>query len=312
MSKQKILKGYEQSREPVALLNIAEKRSLRDSSEDDLTLNKRSCIEAANNNDIGFEYDERTPVVPLQLTSLEDIASAEEDELVFVKGTLTLQKNCVQQVVMKDGFLIPMLERCTITDDTSTIRLTLWGSAIDQVANNRCYAITDVRVKQFNSAKYLTSTPATTFTVVDDTYDPPTPEFFNTLFDAITIHGSKIRLADNYKTWLSCTKCGKQVTDVISTTSSLVKCPNCNVVHPASSCVLNGSVRIQVQEDGDAEPIWLKVFTTILEKMLQQNSSDVTLQSPEKVVYTQLFLLENFTVHFNHQSLITEKRKQEL
>ena len=60
MSKQKILKGYEQSREPVALLNIAEKRSLRDSSEDDLILNKRSRIEAANNNDIGFEYDERT------------------------------------------------------------------------------------------------------------------------------------------------------------------------------------------------------------------------------------------------------------
>ena len=162
MSKQKILKGYEQSREPVALLNIAEKRSLRDSSDDDLILNKRSCIETANNNDIGFEYDERTPVVPLQLTSLEDIASAEEDELVSVKGTLTIQKDCVQQVVMKDGFLIPMLERCTITDDTSTIRLTLWGSAIDQVANNRCYAITDVRVKQFNSTKYLTSTPATT------------------------------------------------------------------------------------------------------------------------------------------------------
>ena len=56
----------------------------------------------------------------------------------------------------------------------------------------------------------------------------------------------------------------------------------------------------------DAEPIWLKVFTIILEKMLQKNSSDVTLQSPEEVVYTQLFLLENFTVHFKHQSLIVE------
>ena len=41
MSKQKILKGYEQSREPVALLNIAEKQSLRNSSEDDLILNKK-------------------------------------------------------------------------------------------------------------------------------------------------------------------------------------------------------------------------------------------------------------------------------
>jgi len=132
----------------VALLNIAEKRSLRDSSEDDLILNKRSCIEAANNNDLGFECTQGMPAVPLQLMSLVNIASAEEDELVSVKGTLTLQKDSVQQAVMKDGFLIPMLEHCKNTDEKGTIELTLWESAIDQVVNNRCHAIMDVRVKQ--------------------------------------------------------------------------------------------------------------------------------------------------------------------
>ena len=82
---------------------------------------------------------------------------------------------------MKGGFLIPRLEHCKNTDEKGTIKLTLWGSAIDQVVNNRCHAIMDVCVKQLNSAKYLTSTPASTFTVVDETYDPPTAEFFNTL-----------------------------------------------------------------------------------------------------------------------------------
>ena len=124
----------------MALLNIAEKRSL--------ILNKRSCIGAANNNDLGFECAQGTPAVPLQLMSLENIASSEEDELVSVKGTLTLQKDSVQQAVMKDGFLIPTLEHCKNNDEKGTIELTLWESAIDQVVNNRCHAIMDVRVKQ--------------------------------------------------------------------------------------------------------------------------------------------------------------------
>ena len=54
-SKHKILKGYEDSREPIALDNITEKRSLRDASATDVIVNKRSRIERANNNDIGFE-----------------------------------------------------------------------------------------------------------------------------------------------------------------------------------------------------------------------------------------------------------------
>ena len=40
--------------------------------------------------------------------------------------------------------------------------------------------------------------------------------------------------------------------------------------------------------------------------MLEHVSSDVTLQSPEEQVFAQLFLLKNFFVDFNEQSLILE------
>ena len=76
-------------------------------------------------------------------------------------------------------------------------------------------------------------------------------------------------------------------------------------MQPLSSCHLKGSVRIQVQPDDNAEPIWLKVLTSTL-KMLEHISSDVTLQSPEEQVFAQLFLLKNFFVDFNEQSLIVE------
>ena len=144
-SKHKILKGYQESREPISLQNVTEKRSLTDPSLSDLILNKRSRIEAANNNDIGFEFQEDPPAPAQQLTSIYDVTSLGENELVSVQGILTLRADSVQQVVMKDGFLVPMLDRCTITDDTATIRLTLWGNVIEEVINNRCYTITDVR-----------------------------------------------------------------------------------------------------------------------------------------------------------------------
>ena len=40
--------------------------------------------------------------------------------------------------------------------------------------------------------------------------------------------------------------------------------------------------------------------------MLEHISSDVTLQSPEEQVFAKLFLLKNFFVDFNEQSLIVE------
>ena len=306
VSKHKLLKSFEDSREPVVLKNVTQKRSLRNPSKDDVIINKRSRVEAANNNDISFEYAEAPPAPPENFTTMDDIMSLVENQLTSVKGILACQTDSVQQVPMKDGFVLPMLDCCTISDDTGTRRLTLWGTAIDEVVNHTCYSITDVRVKVFNSMKYLTTTPATTFTVIQEMYEPLSQSDFSALFDAVTTFAPKVLLADSYNTWLSCVKCAKQVTNVTSSTETLIKCSNCSSVQPLSSCNLKGSVRIQVQGDDDDQPTWLKVFTAPLQKMLQQASSPVTLDSPEEEVYTQLFLLKNFFVDFNKKSLIVE------
>ena len=87
---------------------------------------------------------------------------------------------------------------------------------------------------------------------------------------------------------------------------SLIKCAICSTVQPLSSCHLKASVRIQFQPDDNAEPIWLKVFTSTVQKMLEHASCDVTLQSPEEQVFAQVFLLKNFFVDSNEQSSIVE------
>ena len=305
-TKQKLLKGYEDSRQPVTLQNVAQKRSLRDPSEEDIILNKRSRLQPANNSDITFEYDETSSLSRQQLTTIANINCIEENQLTSVQGTLTLCKDSVQQTVMNDGFLVPMLTRCTITDDTGTIRLTLWGSAIEEVSNNNSYTITNVRVKSYNSTKYLTTTPSSEITPSDQYFSPPTEQMFNKLFDAETIRVDNIRLADTFKTWLACSKCKKQITDITSSDITLMKCPTCSVVQPVSSCTVNASLRIAVRHDQDHELIWLKVFTSVLQKMLLHPSPDVTIQSQEEEIYTQLFQLENFTIDYDEHSLIVK------
>lgn len=305
-TKQKLLKAYEESREPVILQKVTQKKSLHHPSEYDVILNKRTRIEKANNNDIPYEYDGTETSTDQHFATIEDIQTLEENELASVKGTLTLRPDAVQQVLMNDGYFIPMLSRCAITDNTGTIRLTLWGATIQEVADNHSYTITDVRVKQYDSTKYLTSTPTSRVTITDEHFPPPTKENFDSLFDTQIIHVDKIRLADNFKTWLSCTKCKKQITDVTSTNIELMKCPNCNVVQPASSCTLSGSVRVAVRHDQKHELIWLKLFAPLLETILHTKSPDLTLQSPEEDIYTELFQLEDFTMDYNEKSSIVK------
>ena len=83
--KQKLLKEYEESREP--LLNVTLKRSLQDPSENDIIVNKRTHIEEANNYDIPYEYDEILSSTEQHLIAIEDILSLQENQLMSVKGT---------------------------------------------------------------------------------------------------------------------------------------------------------------------------------------------------------------------------------
>lgn len=305
-AKHKLLKEYQESREPMKLLNVTLKRSLQEPSEDDIIVNKRTRIERANNNNIPYEYAETPPSCEQQLTTIGDIRSLQENQLMSVKGTLTVRPDSIQQVLMNDGFFIPMLSRCAINDNNGTIRLTLLGDAIQEVTNQECYIITNVRVKHYHSSKYLTTTPNSQITIADDHYPPPTEEFFSSLFDTKTIDVDKIRLADSFKTWLVCTKCNKQISDLTSTNVNLMKCPTCSVVQPASSCSVNASIRIALRDDKNHEVIWLKVFTPVLKTMMQQLSSDVTQESPEDKIYNQLFELEHFAIEYNERSSIVK------
>ena len=308
-NKQSLIADFQDSRKPISLLNITEKPSLLDPSEQHLILGKKSRIESVNNDDIVFQYDDTTPTENQpDLTTVDKVRLLNENQLATVKGILTLSIDSTRDVMMKNGFLVPMLDRCTITDNSGTIPLTLWGDLIKQVANAQSYSITHVRIKQYDSQKYLTTTPSTTITPADEDYSPPTNEYFNSLFEAKTVQiitADRISLADTFKTWLSCSKCQKLLPEETSALDTVLKCPNCNAFQPASSCNTNASIRIAVRDDKH-DLLWLKVFTPLLLEMLSHSSTDVNLQSPEEKIYEQLFQLRNITFHCSNTSDIVK------
>ena len=105
ISKHKVLKTFQQSREPVVCHKVTQKPSVRDPSEDDIIVIKRSRVDPANN-DIQFEYAEPEADPSHQFTTVQDIIRLEENQLKCVKGILTLRPDSVQQIPMKDGYLV--------------------------------------------------------------------------------------------------------------------------------------------------------------------------------------------------------------
>lgn len=304
-SKESILRGYQDSRQPATLTNVTKKRSLLDSSKDDIIINKRSRVEPATTSVISFEYDEHLTAEHAQeLTSLDNIASVDEGQLSSVKGIITLQHEHIKEYSMQNSTTVPMLNRCVITDHTASVRLTLWGNTIKEAINHPCCIMTSVRVKNFNGVKYLSSTPSTTLTETEEKFPLPSEELFDSFFRATKILVDHLRVADSFKTWRICTKCAKPIPQSASADTTIVKCENCNAVQPVSSCEINASVRVAVRRDTDYELIWLTAFKPVLQQMLQQPSEDISINSSEDQVYNQLFKLKNFELEYDDTSFV--------
>ena len=305
-SKQPLLEGYQDSKQPITLLNITEKPSLLDPAEQHVIVSKRSRIEPLNNDQLTFNYDNTQPAEnDPPMTTIHDARLLNENDITTVKGILTLETDSIRELPMKNGFVIPMLNRCTITDNTGNIRLTLWGELIKQVVTKNSYNISHVRIKQFDSNKYLTTTPSTNITPCDEHFPSPTKELFNSIFDAKTISVDQIRIAENFKLWLSCAKCQNLLIEQPCPEATILKCSNCNAAQPTSSCPTNASVHIAVR-DSKHDLVWLKVFTPVLQEMLMQPSTDVTINSTEDNNYEQLFTLRNLTIHYSDTSNIVK------
>ena len=79
-----------------------------------------------SNNDIVFEYDEgNSQEAERTYKTIGTIQSLRESQMISVKGCSSLRADCIREVVMKNGSIVSMLDRCAVRDPSGTIRLTL-------------------------------------------------------------------------------------------------------------------------------------------------------------------------------------------
>ena len=182
--KQPIFKAYQESRQPAILTNVTQKRSRLDPSQDDVIVSKRSRIQDASNTDIDFEYLENSEVHDSNtVTLIGNIPSLSENTITSIQGVVTMSLEHIKEVTTKTADTIPMLDHCVVTDNTGTIRLTLWGSTIKEITNNDSYMIRNLRVKSFDAKKYLTTTPTTTAVKQDENQQPIWLTAFNQILE---------------------------------------------------------------------------------------------------------------------------------
>ena len=106
-------------------------------------------------------------------------------------------------------------------------------------------------------------------------------------------------------TSFSCTNCAWSLSQPTSiTTTATAKCPSCKATQRISSCDTKSSVRIAVRRDNTNDLIWLTAFNPIFQQMLDHSPGDVSLQSQEEEIYSQLFKLENFTIEYSEASSV--------
>lgn len=131
---------------------------------------------------------------PTAPTTINDVYSVAENVFITVKGRLQFKNDAVKTIFVRCKEM-DMMEQCTLTDDTAVLTITLWDKIFPNVHNEGCYCFTNVRVKQFDGKKYLTTTTNTVLTEESDEDFPKlTDDAFDDFFQIKTLKVDAIEL----------------------------------------------------------------------------------------------------------------------
>ncbi|KXJ16836.1 hypothetical protein AC249_AIPGENE22809 [Exaiptasia diaphana] len=249
----------------------------------------RSKVEKANNSSVAFEFDSHLQQEEKEITDLKHVHTISTDQLITVQGRVTLHR---EPTTTKNGLI--MQDKCFITELSDTVKLTLWNDLIAEIEHNSSYVLTNVRVKQHDSTKYLTATPNTTAKKATINFTEPDPTTFQDLFDFHVITATRVELLDHYKKSFCCRSCNKSLTEIPS--DDVVKC-QCGVLQEVNSCPQIASIRLQVR-NSETDLIWLTAFQPVLEKLFDE-ADNINFEADENVISKYLFKkLKNFTLKY--------------
>ena len=142
------MKQKDETQESVRISNYSLKRSLSNSNDMAVVVNKRTKIESISE----CPFDHKAP--SKRFTKICEIDDISDFTLVSIIGKVHI-KSEQREVKVQERSVMKL--DCNIADDTSAIKLTLWDKNIPLVQKGQVYEIVNARVRSYQGEKYLSS-----------------------------------------------------------------------------------------------------------------------------------------------------------
>ena len=102
-----------------------------------LNVNTHSVITMADNSEVNFERI-HTPSTTnkVSITKISELQTLKDDEIVTAQGLLILSNHHPKDQKCKSGHVRLMLDNSVLTDETGSVKVTLWASNIKLVSQS--------------------------------------------------------------------------------------------------------------------------------------------------------------------------------
>ena len=271
-AKRNLLEKNATNLSPIKITNFleGEPHGEASTSRRQIKINDMTKIQELSANEYDFQYQESPASKKLNLKTI--LSCVEPMQMVgTVEGKVT--KEGTLRTVGKNSL---KMMKSVINDATEMMTLLLWQGDIKKVETGKVYRISNVRVRNQDGGKILSSTPTSTFVVIkDDTLDKLDEKNAKSMLDELDdfyrIDINSIDSVEAVDKFLSCVHCSKKLQSC--TKGKIVKCDRCSHRMRIADCAASISIRIRVSFD-ENESVSLTLFNDVIETVVP-NATDL-------------------------------------
>ena len=287
--KRPLLEDSLRTRTPVKI-----RRFTRTADQAKLIINDMTDISQPSPTEYCFQYAELSTN---KCTVIADILqNSREGDSVSVLGKVG---NIGEISTVRLGKQTLRMAESTIADLTGNIPISLWEDNLALITPNTVYKITNTRVRFWNGAKKLTTSPNSVISVTQDdklkaiTMEEPSevPQE-----DELTVVVPFVKTVEKVQQYPLCVHCSRKLLQ--ATASVLVKCDRCKHTMVLANCNKRMSVHFTVQGQDESD-----VTVTAFEQTLKAVIPRVGEMSEEQLT-EHLLLLNNVTIKYSSSTLI--------
>ena len=239
------LRTLQQVKTPVKLENFTTSSS---GAKQDLIITKYTKITPLKKDDIDFTFsDELQANEPV--TNISAIHKLAPEQLITVKAEIVSVSSVKAINTQHSGKLNK--QEVIIRDTTSSVKVVLWQDYVNSLEVNKTYELQNLRIKTSGKERFLNTAKSEKFIFKETTpFQHPlvnVDEDFMKI-TSVTILCKVIGIQQIYQN-LSCISCQKKV--VTQPGQDITQCQSCNMTQLVSSCKVQRSARLLVEDTKD-------------------------------------------------------------